>query len=236
MIDVFLIATLAIITWCVASEGAWGAALILLSVVLSGLLAMNFFEPIAIFLEDNISNSNSWRYRWDFIALVGSFAAFVFLIRMVTEHLSPTYIRVQPLVHELVRWGSGFLTGYITMTFLLTALHTAPLPREFMGFSSEPIRRTGPLSSMAPDFQWLGFTQYVSENILVQPNSAGTGRVFDGPQFSLPPNQPEKIKLWPSFPIRYAFRREEFEKGGGTLATNQTVIQPVRKTPASKDF
>src|SRR5690606_35794892 len=41
MIDIFLIAIVAVVTWCVASEGAWGAALTLFSVVFAGLLAMN---------------------------------------------------------------------------------------------------------------------------------------------------------------------------------------------------
>ena len=35
------------------------------------------------------------------------------------------------------RWTCGLATGYVTVAFLLTALHTAPLPREFLGFSGE---------------------------------------------------------------------------------------------------
>jgi hypothetical protein len=87
------------------------------------------------------------------------------------------------------------------MAILLTALHTAPLPRSFVGFSPE---RSNFFDSLAPDRQWLGFTQHVSEKVL------NTGRVFDGPKFSMPGTDQE---YWPSFPIRYATRREDIAAG-----------------------
>ena len=50
MIDIALLLVWGIVTWCVASEGPWGAAIVCISSVISGLLAMNFFEPTAEFL------------------------------------------------------------------------------------------------------------------------------------------------------------------------------------------
>ena len=173
----------------------------LVIVLLSGLLAMNFFEPLAMFLEENIASSGSWRYRWDFIALVGLFGGFVFAFRSAAEYLSPTFMQVHPLVHEIARWSCGLLTGYVTMAILLTALHTAPLPREFLGFTPE---RKNFFGMTAPDRQWLGFTQYVSERVFK------SGRIFDGPRITV--GDYEK-KIWPSFPIRYASRRELLAAG-----------------------
>jgi len=43
MIDLLLILIIAGVTWAVAAEGPWGSAMVLFSVVLSGLLAMNLF-------------------------------------------------------------------------------------------------------------------------------------------------------------------------------------------------
>ena len=51
MIDILMLLILAVVTWCVASEGAWGAGLTFLSVLFAGLFAMNWFEPLA----DNLS-------------------------------------------------------------------------------------------------------------------------------------------------------------------------------------
>lgn len=237
MIDFALLVILGLITWCVASEGAWGAAFMFLTVLMSGMLAMNFFEPLADML-DGLGLGPDWSYRWDFVALVGLFAALVFGLRTALEKLMPTLVLVQPLSFDIVRWLCGLATGYVTMAFLLTALHTAPLPREFMGFTPE---RKNLFNFSAPDRQWLGFTQYVSEKVLP------TGNIFDGPQFVIGSGTypyPDQLKapqfgnpevrdpVWPSFIIRYASRRDEFAAGGAGMveqAPSQAPSGPAMK-------
>lgn len=226
--DLLLLAVLGLVTWCVASEGAWGAALTCLSVILAGLLAMNFFEPLASVMEGSIPD---WRYRWDFICLVGLFIGLVFAFRLGTERISPTSIDVHPLLYEVGRWGCGFLTGYVTMAFLLTAFHTAPLPREFIGFKPE---RANLLGITAPDRQWLGFTQYVSERSL---RHGGDGiKIFDGPYFKLgdPDTKRANDNIWPSFPIRYATRREKFAGSAGAAGSAGGGIKKRSTGPAKK--
>jgi hypothetical protein len=180
------------------------------SVLLAGLLAMNYFEPVAKALEGFDRSSASWSQRSDFLALVGLFALFVFLLRLMTDRLAPTYMPVQSLAYEIGRWSLGLMTGYLTMAILLAALHTAPFPRwvttqgvqEFIpGFRAE---RRNFFNVAAPDRQWLGFVQYVSRRSLPR------GRVFDGPRF---PAGDYEIDYWPSFPIRYASRREDIAGG-----------------------
>lgn len=208
-IDFVLLAIWAIVAWCVSGEGAYSAAFTCLSVILAGLLAMNYFEPVANMLP----TTGWWRYGADIVSLVGLFTAFVFGLRYLTEYLCPRFIQLPPLAYELGRWGCGILTGYVTMAFLLTALHTAPLPREFLGFRPE---RANLLSIAAPDRQWLGFTQYVSEHIF---RRGPGGRIFDGPRIALgDPSRPYPNEIWPSFPIRYATRREALS--GGVVATS----------------
>ena len=209
-----------------ASDGAWSAALTFLSVLFAGLLAMNFFEPLAGFLENNVSASPSWSYRWDFIALVGLFTALVLGLRFLTEYLAPTFMNVHPLVYEGGRWSMAFATGWVTMAFLLTALHTAPLPRqvdsnsvtEFLQFQAE----RGNFFGFAPDRQWLGFTQYVSRQ------SMPSGRIFDGPIFKAG----DFDGIWPSFPIRYATRREDL--AGGPVAAPAGGGELIRHPPKPK--
>jgi hypothetical protein len=238
MIDVILLVILGLVAWCVASEGVVGAALTLVSVVFAGLLAINVFEPLASFLERTISLGPAWSYRWDFLALMGSFALFVFLLRLMCEHLSPTFVQTQQLVHDIGRWACGLLTGYVTIAFLLTALHTAPLPRvvskagttEFLGFRAERSNFFG----MAPDRQWLGFTQHVSLGALRR------GRPFDGPLYARGDYHGEKGEplLWPSFPLRYAFRREQiatgrYSAGGGAAPAGQPANPSTGPAPSS---
>lgn len=203
MFDAILIIVWAVVTWCVAGEGAFGAALNCLIIVISGLLAMNLYEPAAG-IGQSIMGSAEWAYRWDVIALAGLFAAFVFGLRILSEKMTPLYFQIDSPGEGVGRWVFGALAGYVTMAFLLTALHTAPLPRNFIGFTPE---RANLFGVVAPDRQWLGFTQFVSENSL----SRSAPRIFDGPveDFIEPRNAEEHPNtVWPSFPIRYASRRE----------------------------
>ncbi|HEY3968926.1 MAG TPA: CvpA family protein [Planctomycetaceae bacterium] len=208
------------VTWCVAGEGAWGAVLTFLAVVFAGLLAMNFFEPLANFLDNNIGSAVQ-NYS-DLAALLGLFALFTFLLRLAFDNISPTEIDLDGRVQQVTRWLFGAATGYATMAILLTALHTAPLPRNFLGFKPE---RVNFFEISAPDRQWLGFTQHVSEKVLP------TGKVFDGPKFPMP--EGTESRIWPSFPIRYAMRRQDYGSprkgivGGGPVAPAPSPAGPA---------
>lgn len=224
MIDIACLAVIGVVVWCVASEGLWGAAHTFLCVLISGLLAMNFFEPLANFLDGMLGG---WRSYSDVVALVGLFIGFVFVMRLGTEKLSPTYIQLPATADQVGRWAFAALAGYVTMAFLLTALHTAPLPREFMGFKPERTNFFG----MAPDRQWLGFTQYVTEKsfgwVYAQdPNTRDSSgnpmnvkHAFDGKYQVLGDRSaPYPNNIWPSFPIRYATRRDQLSGSGATAA------------------
>lgn len=199
LFSIILALVFGIVTWCVASEGAWGAALTFLCVLFAGLLTMNFFEPLAGLIADNAGSF--FEPYADFIAFVGLFALFVFLARAATDQISPTDIPLESRVYEASRWLFALATGYTSMAILLTAVHTAPLPREFIGFRPE---KANFFEISAPDRQWLGFTQHVSENLF------STGRVFDGSRWDVPGTEQ---KIWPSFAIRYATRRDEVSTG-----------------------
>ena len=216
MFGAILLLIVVAVTWCVAGEGAWGAGLTFLCVLFAGLLAMNFFEPVASLLDGMGAESYS-----DLAALVGLFTLFTFLGRLATDNISPTEIEFDARIHNVARWLFGAATGYATMAILLTALHTAPLPRNFAGFSPE---RANFFDTFAPDRQWLGFTQHVSEKVL------RSGRVFDGytPNYEMPGTDQ---KYWPSFPIRYATRRQDYAKGIRSPAGGAT-LKPAAAGPA----
>ena len=220
VIDIILLLIFAGVTYCVAGEGAWGAAIIAICVILSGLIAMNFFESIC----DSLLGSNYWwQERLDIIILVGLFGGVAAGIRAGADYLSPTYIGVHRMVHETARWGCGALAGYVTMAFLLTALHTAPLDREFLGFKAE----RGNFFGMAPDRQWLGFMQWSSEWVYVK----WPKRIFDGPVKAMGEPDTFTDPVWPSFPIRYASRRQI--GAGGASASQAPSVKQVAPQKSS---
>jgi hypothetical protein len=219
LFSLFLFLIIGIVAWCVGSEGAWGAMLTFLCVLFAGLLTMNFFEPLAAAIENN--GGNFLAPYSDLLAFLGLFAGFTFLGRAATEQISPTDIELDGRVYQAIRWIFAAATGYLTMAILCTAIHTAPLPREFIGFRPE---RANLLEITAPDRQWLGFSQYVSEKIL------STGRIFDGTEFSAPRTDQ---KVWPSFPIRYATRRQELAAGGPRRTVAPSTTAPATPTGPS---
>ena len=192
----------------------------------SGLVAMDFFEPLANLFESML-RAVEWAGRVDFIALVGLFAGAVFGLRTLSERLSPSFIAVK--LAGLRRLPLGLcasLTGYVTMAFLLTALHTAPLPREFMGFTPE---RKNFFGLTAPDREWLGFVQYVSEKSM---RSSDDGRIFDGTSYRI---RTQSNRIWPTFIFRYATRRDAASSGldvssttaGGSSPSGTSVSRPI---------
>jgi len=197
MIDLFLIAVIGVTAWCVASEGAWGAALTFLSVLFAGIIAMNYFEPLAEIMSGSLGLGPSWRNRWDFLALILLFIGFIFVFRLGSEQILPVSVEVHPLAYDGVRWFSAVLTGYLTAAILLTALHTAPVPMSYVGFEPE---RDNLLGMAAPDRQWLGFVQYMTEKPLSRPGN----HIFDGAVVRLSNGD---LKVIPTFAIRYSSRR-----------------------------
>ncbi|HXY33915.1 MAG TPA: CvpA family protein [Planctomycetaceae bacterium] len=217
MIDFALLIIVALVTWNVAAEGAWGAAAVFLSVIFAGLLAMNFFEPLANLLQANVSED--WGYRFDFISLMVLFALGVFLLRLMSEKIAPNFIAVHGRLYDVCRFGFALMTGYVTMAFVLAALHTAPLPREFLGFTPE---RKNFFGVTAPDREWLGFVQYVSEKSM---RSSEDERIFDGAELDLPGHD---NRIWPTYIIRYASRREGYAvaTGAATAAPSGAGVTP----------
>jgi hypothetical protein len=222
MIDIVLLLIVALVTWNVAAEGAWGAAAVFLSVIFAGLVAMNFFEPLANLLESYLPTD--WAVRTDFISLLVLFGGGVFLLRMASERLVPNFIAVDSRLYDVCRFGFALMTGYVTMAFLLTALHTAPLPREFLGFTPE---RKNLFGFTAPDREWLGFVQFASEKSL---QSSEKGRVFDGTRFDI---EGHVNQIWPTFIIRYASRRDAIGPSAGSTSTVAPVTPGGGEAPAT---
>jgi hypothetical protein len=222
IIDALVLVVFGLVTWCVAGEGSWGAVVVFLCTFLSGVLAMNFFEPLAALIEGALPSD--YRAVADIIALMGLFTAFVFLTRIATEQFQPTYVAIFDWLHEPLRWLFGAATGYLMVAIVLIAVHVAPLPRDCFGFRAE---RANFLGIVATDRQWLGLVQWMSEKSL----SGGSGGYFDGTLVKFP-NPEMKAEILSSFPIRYAQRRQRlFPRGFESAAT--TAPPSPASTPST---
>lgn len=205
MFDIAMLLLFLYIAWSVASENAWKAVTTMMVVFFAGLMAMNLFEPCAELLALLISSKPSWNARWDILSLMVIFSLNVFALKFVVDRLISMDIFLHIALEAPAKWVFSAVTGYLTVAILMTALHTAPLPRDYWGFFiPEPERRDGFLAKFQPDYHWLGITQYISE---VTFPHAPEIRVFDAPRY----RTGTKEKHWSSFPVRYATRRKMLE-------------------------
>ncbi len=150
-----------IIFACVAllhQDGMWSNAVRLINVVTAALLAMNFFEPLANWLEQW---KPEWTYLWDFLSLWGLFIVISLIFRVATDWVSPVKVQFSDLTNRI---GSTFFSlwiGWIMVCLTMVSLHAAPLAKNSFRGSFQP--EESMFFGFAPDRQWLAFTQKMSQ-------------------------------------------------------------------------
>ncbi len=191
---IVLFATLAMLM----PQGMWTAAIALVNVTTAALLAMNFWEPVATWLEGTGPTARRATYVIDFVTLWFLFAISLTLLRGVTDFISKYKVRfIRPLD---VAGGAffGLWTGWVLVCFLMMSLHTAPLAREFLFGGFQPEKRM--VLGLAPDRQMLGFMQNISLGAYTR--SLAGDRAFD------PKGE---------FLLKYAARRAEYSRVNSLL-------------------
>ena len=78
------------VTYALASEGLWGAALMFFNLLFSGLLAFNFYEPLANLLAQNAAPVSGYA---DTLCLLGIFLVSLVILRVITESIAPAMVR-----------------------------------------------------------------------------------------------------------------------------------------------
>lgn len=197
-----------IVAGCVGflfADGIWGNAIRLINVVTAALLALNFFEPVAGWLD---GMAPSYTYFWDFIALWAVFAASMGILKVLTDAASRVKVRFLKVVEQIVSPILALWIGWVMLCFTMVTLHTAPLPKNFLGFKPEQNTFLG----MPTDRLMLGFAQRMSLGTFSRSPSANEaaseGNVFD------PKGE---------FMLKYNSRRFELETNAektGALRTN----------------
>src|SRR3954467_6110450 len=87
------------ITYALSSEGAWGAALMFFNVLFAGMIAFNFYEPLASMLD---RTGIGWGFS-ETLCLLGLFCLSTLLLRMTTETIAPAMVRFPTPVYHAGR-------------------------------------------------------------------------------------------------------------------------------------
>ncbi len=133
---VFLtIAVMLIVAYAHSREGVLTAVAMLVNLFLAGLVAFNFFEPLAAELESALAGSFLAGYE-DALCLFGLFALTLGVLRAITNHLANTELALPALVQQVGASAVGLVTGYLAAGFLACVLQTLPWSEKFLGFDS----------------------------------------------------------------------------------------------------
>ena len=154
------------------NEGMWSNALTVVNVTFAAMVATNYYEPLADWLDGQLP---SYTYIMDYLSLWALFAIAFSILRYVTDSLSQYRVRFRMPIEHTGRVLFAAWTGWVIVCFSCFALHTAPLARSpFRGsFQSQP--QDNNFLGFAPDRMWLAFMQSRSEGAL----SRTEPRVFD---------------------------------------------------------
>jgi hypothetical protein len=176
--------------------GLWGNVLIFINAVTAALLATNYWEPLANWLN---AKSNTYTFLWDFMAQWGIFVLAMVVFRALTDVLSKVKVRFKKPVELAGGIFFALLTGWVLVCFTTFTLHTAPLAQTPLGGEFAPKPETRMFVGMGPDRRWLAFVNMLSRGAFQR---GGTAEKPNLHEFD-----PEA-----DYMFKYAQRRKQFEK------------------------
>jgi hypothetical protein len=206
-IDLVELIVFAICVAFIFNEGMWGAALIFFNVLFAAVVAVNFFEPLATWLD---GLAPSFTYFWDFISVWAVFALTLLITRLATDFTSRHRVKFKKLVDLIGGLAFAAATGWVIKLFIGFTLVMAPLGPNILG-SPYP---SGPEKVSI----WAAVSHFLSD---------------DGPMSRPPsPSQPDLYVFDPqAFTVKYHARRQQFEKEPGYLVDTKRQVEP-NATPA----
>jgi hypothetical protein len=173
---------MAVVAYAHWREGLLTAFAMTCNVLAAGLLAFNFYEPVAAELEPAFAGSFLEGYE-DALSLFVLFALPLVGLRYLTNSLAYTELDYHPLAQQVGAVLCALVTGYLVAGFLACLLQTLPLPERFLGF--DPQAEPGLRRRLPPDRVWLAMM-----------HRAGAGPFANGDNPTFDPDG--------SFELRYA--------------------------------
>ncbi len=138
--------------------GLWNNVLTFVNVLLAALIASNWFEPLADWLD---KDSSTYTYLLDFLCLWGLFVVALTVLRTATDVLSRTRVDFNLWLDRGLSAVFSLATAWVFACLLQFSMHLAPLPPN--QFQAEP----GTVNFAGrPDRLWLGFLQSRSRGAL----------------------------------------------------------------------
>ena len=160
ILPILLIVIFIAIVASLYAEGMWGNAIMLVNIVTAALLATNYWEPLADWLENMNDTMTTYTYLLDFLSLWLIFVVALIVFRVLTDSICRVKVRFLNMANQIGSVIFACLVALVMVCFTTFTLHTAPLGKNFMygAFKSEE----GVVWGWAPDQWWITFARSVS--------------------------------------------------------------------------
>jgi len=144
-------------------QGVSTALTMFCNVFLSGLIAFNFWEPLADLLDPPLSRSFFAGYE-DAICLTGLFGIAFALLRLATNTLAGAVIDFHPVAQRVGGAILGLVTGYLLAGFLVCVFQSLPWHESFFGYEPNwQAKQSGLDAVLPPDRVWLAMMHRAGE-------------------------------------------------------------------------
>ncbi len=164
MLTFLLLVILLVVAGLCWISGFWSCVVTLINALLSAMIALNYFEPIAAALTNG---NRSYVYIWDVVVFWGLFAFTFGFLRIFTDLLSRQRVKFDIWVEMIGRTITSLWIGYVFVGLFCVSLHIGPLPpHPFGSFQKEPYSAN--FFGLSPGRQWFAFMQSRSLGALSQ--------------------------------------------------------------------
>jgi uncharacterized membrane protein required for colicin V production len=149
-------------TYALASEGLWGAALMFFNALFAAMITLNFYEPLAQLIGTNVTFLSGYA---DALSILLIFTVSLLILRLITEQLAPSMVRFPKPLYHLGRIFFALGGSLVTMGVMLLALDASPVNKKILGSMDY---KHQPFFKLRLDKEILAFFQY------------STGQIFKG--------------------------------------------------------
>lgn len=154
------------VAYALFREGFFNAVVMLVNTLLAIVVAFNFFEPMADFLEDMIRGTFLANYE-DALSLAILFAATLGLLRTITNKMQNEMVEFDGYVQQIGAGLTGLVTGYLATGFVVVMMQTLPLGRDFLGFEPRGANEKSSRAFFPPDRMLLTMMRDIGAKSLV---------------------------------------------------------------------
>jgi hypothetical protein len=154
MLVAFTVLIMLIVAYSHVREGLFSATCMLVNVLLAGLIAINFWEPLADAVEAMVQRSPMQGYE-DFCVLMLLYAVALGALRALSHGINNRIVEFIPVVNQLGAGAVGLVTGYLISGFIICAMETLPWHQNFLGFEPFTETEAGFRRYIPPDRVWL---------------------------------------------------------------------------------